>query len=755
MYSFLFQGSEVNLFANERTFPSQFPLDLLMFLWASLLMIAPVCGQSAIPKPVISLMPSWTTHFQGEKVFLKCNGFDSCVTGETQWYFNKKLLEETLSCIVVEKSGQYQCQTQNSPLSNPVSLYFSKDELILQTSYPVFEGDLLILRCLEKKGTELTEVTFYKNGKDLATFKKYSNFSIPKATLSNSGQYHCSAKKSSFLSFLSGKKTTRTVTIQIQELFALPVLRSTTLQPAEGTPVTLSCETHLPPEKADTQLYFSFFRNERIISSDQERVPKLQLIKVWKEDSGSYFCEAKTVTSSIVKRSAPVRIEVRRIPVSGIHLEIQPPGGQVTEGQRLILLCSVAGGTGDITFSWHKEDTGRLLKKKTQRLLMAKFEILAMRKSEAGNYYCAADNTNSPVRSTPVSISVRIPASPLLLTFSVPETQMFVGKVVELRCDAQRASGPILYRFYHEGKIVKNSSAPFGSAAAFNLSLTEQHAGNYFCEADDGVEVQFSTVLMLSVKVPVSRPLLTIKKAIEGDMVELRCEAETGTTPILYRFFHQGIILGSSWTQLGEAAFLNLSLTAEDSGIYTCEADNGIGPQLSEGVKLSVTVPSRKERGLIARGVSLGLLGFLGLIGVALLLYFRTQRKSGESFFLGPHRNPAIPRSQQDTQMELEPTYVNDPGQQSRTHNPVFVDPGLTVNPDIGDMAYSELWRSQGKREDADDLIWMLASTQDFSVVYSQVKVKQPLEDRVTMTEATDGTQKDHMGDYENVQLHS
>ncbi|XP_068919019.1 Fc receptor-like protein 2 [Petaurus breviceps papuanus] len=575
MYSFLFQGSEVNLFVTERTFPSQSPLDLLMLLWVSLMTIALVRGQS--------------------------------------------------------------------------------DQLILQTPNRVFEGDLLVLRCLKKEEIELTEVTFYKNGIALSSSKNTLSFTIPKATLSDSGQYHCSAKKIKWY----GKKKieAQTVTVQVQELFSLPILRSTPLQPSEGTSVTLSCETQLPPEKADTGLHFSFFRDGRIILSGQQRGPKLQLPKVWKEDSGFYLCEAKAVTSKVWKKSLPVRMEVRRIPVSGIHMEMQPPEGQVTEGQSLILLCSVAEGTGDITFSWHKDSTGRVLKKKTQRLLMAEFKILAVRESEAGTYYCEADNTNSPLRSRPVSVSVKIPVSPPFLTFSVPETQMFVGKLVELQCDAQRGSAPILYQFYHEGKIMKNSSSPFGGAASFNLSLTEQHSGNYFCKADNGVAVQFSKVLTLLVKVP------------------------TG-----------------------------------------------------------------KQKGLLAGGVSLGLLGFLGLIGIALLLYFRTQRRSVS------HRSPG---SEEFTEAELEPTYVNDPSQHSRTHDSIFADPGLTVNPVISEVVYSEPWMLQQNKEDADDLTLMLPPAQDFSVVYSKVKVKQPLEDRVRMTEATDGTQKDDIGNYENVQLHS
>ncbi|XP_023359795.2 Fc receptor-like protein 3 isoform X2 [Sarcophilus harrisii] len=761
--TFLFQGSEMNLFATERTFLFQSPLDLLlMLLWASLLVIASVCGQSATPKPVIFLTPPWTTYFKGETVLLKCNGFHSYVTGKTQWYFNQKLLEETHSSISVQNSGQYQCRIQDSPLSNSVSLSFTRDELILQTQYPVFEGDTLVLRCRRKRETELTDVVYYKNGKTLKIFKngsfKDTNFSIPKARLSNNDQYHCTAKKI-LIWKMTSKIEAKPVAIQVQELFSFPILNSTTFEPIEGTTVTLSCETELSPEKANTQLYFSFFKNSIINLSGWKGTSKFQLTNIWKEDSGLYHCAAKTMTSEVWKKSFSVRIKVKRIPVSGIHMEIQPPGGQVTEGQTLVLLCSVAGGTGDITFSWYKEGTGTVLKKKTERFLEAEFKILAVRESEAGKYYCTADNTNSSLYSRLVSISIKIPVSPPLLTFSIPKAQMFVGKIVELRCDVQRGSAPILYRFYHEGKIMKNSSASFGDAASFNLSLTKQHSGNYFCEADNGISVQSSQVLMLSVKVPVSRPLLTIseiKSQVPGQhLVELHCEAETGTSPILYKFFHQGIILGSVWTYLGEAAFLNLSLKAEDSGIYSCEADNGISPQLSEGVEFSVT---GKQRGLFARGVNLGLLGFLGLIGVALLLYFRSQRRSGENFTPGLSRDLANLGFQNPTEVELEPTYVNAPAdtdQQSRAHNPVFADQELAVNPVISDIVYSEVWNSQQKKEDADGFRSMLSPTQDFSVVYSEVKAEQPLQERSGMTEATEETREDDIGNYENVHLHS
>ena len=99
-----------------------------------------------------------------------------------------------------------------------------------------------------------------------------------------------------------------------------------------------------------------------------------------------------------------------------------------------------------------------------------------------------------------------------------------------------------------------------------------------------------TTLLYLSV--PVSRPVFTLTsprmQAMVGDVVELHCESQRGSPPILYRFYHENVTLGSSSVPSGRAGF-KFSLTAEHSGNYSCEADNSLGVQRSDRVILSVT----------------------------------------------------------------------------------------------------------------------------------------------------------------------
>lgn len=77
------------------------------------------------------------------------------------------------------------------------------------------------------------------------------------------------------------------------------------------------------------------------------------------------------------------------------------------EGENLVLLCSVAEGIGNITFSWHREATGISLGKKTQHFLSAELQIPTAKECEAGQFYFRADNNHDPIQSTVVNIPVR------------------------------------------------------------------------------------------------------------------------------------------------------------------------------------------------------------------------------------------------------------------------------------------------------------------------------------------------------------
>ncbi|TKC48393.1 hypothetical protein EI555_001943, partial [Monodon monoceros] len=362
---------------------------------------------AAVPKSMISLQPPWTTVFHGERVNLTCNGFHFYAPEKIKWYRlysgRQRPSETQGNTLEVRDSGQYICQAPGSLPSNPVRLLFSTASFILQAPHSVFEGDQLILRCRKRGREKLTTL-----GSSDITSKFKQQWLLPMHWIL--GKQSCIENKSrkysnSRTANPSLPHTENLIHLFSLELFPRPKLKVTDSQPTEGNSVNLSCKTQLPLERSDTRLRFVFFRDHGVILSNWGASPELQVTAIWREDSGSYWCGA--MTSGIHKRSLPLQIDVQRIPVSGVFLETQPQGDPVVEGEILVLVCSVAEGTGNTTFSWHREDTRESLGQKSQRSQRAELEIAVIRESHAGGYYCTADNGYGLIQSEAVNVSVR------------------------------------------------------------------------------------------------------------------------------------------------------------------------------------------------------------------------------------------------------------------------------------------------------------------------------------------------------------
>ncbi|XP_022346477.1 Fc receptor-like protein 5 isoform X6 [Enhydra lutris kenyoni] len=791
-----------------------------MLLWVSVLVLAPVSGQFApVSKPVISLQPPWTVIFKGEAVTLTCH-----IAGDKKWYrwyLGTKILREIpANTLQVQDSGEYKCEIQGLPQSDGVSLTFSPAKLILHAPPSVFEGDPLTLMCREKPDLSLKTRTLYKNDNELIDLGKNPSFHIKHAGLKDNGEYRCTGSETHCCSFSSNA-----VRIQVQELFPRPILRADPPSPTPGEPVILTCETQLPPQKSDVQLWFQFFRDDWCLGSGwkgylRTSVPSI----VENEDPSHYWCEASTVPSNVSKSSQKLQLPAR-VPVSPPVLTLSPSSTQAVEGDWLTLSCEAKRGSYPIQYQFLHEEVV-LWKKKVTFRKTATFQLylkaehsgtyfctadngLGIRRSQpvslsvtvpvsrpvltlsppgpravegdwlmlscraqrgspqilyqfyrgdvplgsssatsaggasfsvtltaehSGTYFCTADNGFGPRRSDPKGLSVTVPASRPVLTLRAPRTRAVVGDTVEFRCEAQRGSPPILYKFYLEDVILGSSSAPSGGGVSFNLSLTAEHSGNYACEADNGLGAQRSEETSLSVTVPVSHPILTFRaprvQAVVGDVVELHCEAQSGSPPILYRFYHEDVTLGSNSAPSGGGVSFNLSLTAEHSGNYSCEADNGLGAQRSEEVSLRVTGLTGSRSGPVATGVAGGLLSVAGLVVMALLLYCCLPRRAGGR----PASDPSRSLSHSEPQ---EPTYYNVPGWMEL--QPVYGN----VNPKAGDVVYSEVRIQEGNgHAAASNSAFGLLRTylpsrgpatsqqpsrpQHSSVIYSQVKVASP-----------------------------
>ncbi|KAM5203368.1 low affinity immunoglobulin gamma Fc region receptor III-like isoform 3-T3 [Hipposideros larvatus] len=163
---------------------------LLPPLTVLLLLAATGRGAAALSKAVLSLEPPWINLLRGDSVTLSCQGHGN---DSIRWFHNgNPILTQVQPSYRLQvsnnDSGDYQCQTGQTSLSDPVHLDVVSDWLLLQTPRLVFQvGEPIELRCHSWMNTPLYKIVFFRNGNSTGFHPQQSNFSIPHANASHSG----------------------------------------------------------------------------------------------------------------------------------------------------------------------------------------------------------------------------------------------------------------------------------------------------------------------------------------------------------------------------------------------------------------------------------------------------------------------------------------------------------------------------------------------------------------------------------------
>ncbi|XP_045310625.1 Fc receptor-like protein 5 isoform X1 [Leopardus geoffroyi] len=698
-----------------------------------------------VSRPVLTLSPRGALVPEGHTVTLSCKAERGSPPILYKFYHENISLgrRSVLSAggvflrvtVTVQDSGNYFCTADNGfgpqrSEAKSLSVKVPVSRPILTIRRPrsqVVEGDVVELYCGAWKGSPPILYRFYHEDNALGSSRVYNrrgaSFKLP-LSAEHSGKYACEADNG------LGAWRSETVSLDVKVPASRPVLtvRTPRAQAVEGDVVELHCEA----QRGSPPILYRFYHEENALGSSRvhSRGGASFKLPLSAEHSGKYACEADNGLGAW--RSETVSLDVK-VPASRPVLTVRTPRAQAVEGDVVELRCEAQRGSPPILYRFYHEENA-LGSSRVHSRGGASFK-LPLSAEHSGKYACEADNGLGARRSETVSLNVTVPASRPVLTVRTPRAQAVEGDVVELRCEAQRGSPPILYQFYREDVPLESSSAPSGGGTSFYLSLTTEHSGNYSCEADNGLGAQRSEVVPLSVIVPASHPTLTLRvpgaQAKVGDMVELHCEAQRGSPPIWYWFYHEDVPLGNSSAPSGGGASLNLSLTAEHSGNYSCEADNGLGARRSEAVPLSMSGLTGSRSGPIATGVTGGLFSTLGFGVVALLLYCWLPRKAGGRLTSDPSRSPS------DSDVR-EPVYHNAPAWLEL--QPVYSN----VNPKGGEVVYSEVRRiPQGSKPAAnsDSVLGLLrthppshgqaashrpSDPPGSSVIYSQVKVACP-----------------------------
>ena len=125
-------------------------------------------------------------------------------------------------------------------------------------------------------------------------------------------------------------------------------------------------------------------------------------------------------------------------------------------------------------------------------------------------------------------------------------------------------------------------------------NLQQTDIGDYICMARnrEGSKTATTKVIIAGPAVITAPPRNQTR--LEGDQIEMLCEAKALPSNVTHRWYHNNIDISQlPWLETRTlirrdgTLFINPS-TAEDTGQYTCEVSNGIGTPDSASAYLSV-----------------------------------------------------------------------------------------------------------------------------------------------------------------------
>ncbi|XP_063276612.1 low affinity immunoglobulin gamma Fc region receptor III-A-like [Prinia subflava] len=240
----------------------------------------------------------------------------------------------------------------------------------------------------------------------------------------------------------------------------------------EGDTVTLRCRGWWNLSVSTVKFYQDEKDPGGSLRGTELFLPPLQL-----HHSGRYHCRGWL--SLRQSQSAPVTVTVQGVPPSGVSLSAQPPGGQVALGDRLVLSCAVAAGTGPLSFTWHRGGSGAPLGTGPH------LEPWDIGDNDSGHYHCRVSDGDSVAEIVPLNVTVLVerdaragvPVANATITPGPLSHQVHTGDPVTLRCSVQVGSAPVTFTWLHNGQEV--AQGPVLELGDIDVT----HSGTYQCVA--------------------------------------------------------------------------------------------------------------------------------------------------------------------------------------------------------------------------------------------------------------------------------
>ncbi|XP_060731014.1 Fc receptor-like protein 5 isoform X9 [Tachysurus vachellii] len=339
-----------------------------------------------------------------------------------------------------------------------------------------------------------------------------------------------------------------------------------------GENVTLSCII-----SGGSEQYIWYKDGVHVHSSAEKdytiKVDQSHRYSCYGSKNGQTTAMSDEVTLSVIERPKAVVI---------LH-----PDGEIFSGQEVTLTCEIRGhaDTVDVEwmYNWYKD--GVLL----FALVEHKYSFTAV-KSFSGKFSCRGQTkSDSQTSETSPAVTLTVSESPKAVVTIKPDTHVFRGETVTLRCEIQGGGDTKwIYSWY------KNTHFQYQKPQQFILSsVRNEHSGKYTCSGrihSDSQSSEISDAVTLTVS-DVAETVMTVSPLIwltEGDSVTLSCEVKHSSTGWTFSWYKDVLYTDSQGSLRSRTSLLSDSsrgsggsytlspVTLNHTGVYVCGAERGI-----------------------------------------------------------------------------------------------------------------------------------------------------------------------------------
>ncbi|XP_051942680.1 sialoadhesin-like [Hippocampus zosterae] len=537
------------------------------------------------PKNVHLNLPEGVTYFQeGDNMTLICTAKGN-PRPSLEWFRNGTKLPVkgatlTVQSVSSQHDGRYKCVATNrlGTESHVIAVNIKYPSTVeVRSSRTKFkQGEAMTLLCqVNKRGNPRPDsFTWHKDDRPVASRQ---NLTVASVQPEDMGRYTCAAFNAGFKDM---KATSAELLIDVEyrpRETSLSIMGSSSAMVKAGASVLLRCaaDANPKPDEYDWSLLSQDGRSWDKLSNGSEE--QFLVGQVWPSDRRCYSCRAINQVG-VGEDSPPLCIQVMHRPT---NLLLSMPD-KVTEGDQVSVRCSVESfPLSDMILTKTSVDQSSMrsltnqLDERTQYNLLT-FGFVATRE-DAGVYTCTAANSEG---SESAQKTLEVTYAPrYALVKADPSPEVAKSTSLTLRCVAD--SNPPIHSvtwWKADQNVNRGQTLTLSSVALAD-------AGVYACTAANELGLARSAPVEVKVHNGPSEPVLCMTtKVTEGERVNMLCSVESDPLSTL-TLTRQSTVWAPVWpgaSSRGNAVQNNMlshtfKATSADGGVYTCEADNGLG----------------------------------------------------------------------------------------------------------------------------------------------------------------------------------